>query len=74
MRRRLAVSPSLSLVSHTHTHVGGRGSIVVDSSGAVYWGTPNGLRRREPNAGPDASTGAGVTVIETSIDARIDTM
>jgi hypothetical protein len=36
-------------------------NIAVDSSGAVYWGTPNGLRRHEPGAGGDASTDAGVT-------------
>lgn len=36
-------------------------NIAVDSSGAVYWGTPNGLRRHEPGAGADASIGAGVT-------------
>lgn len=39
----------------------GDSNLAVDSSGAVYWGTPNGLRRREPGAGADASTGAGVT-------------
>jgi hypothetical protein len=36
-------------------------NIAVDSSGAVYWGTPNGLRRHEPGAGADPSTDAGVT-------------
>jgi len=36
-------------------------NIAVDGSGAVYWGTPNGMRRHEPGAGADASTDAGVT-------------
>jgi hypothetical protein len=40
---------------------GGSSSIAVDSTGAVYWGTPNGLRRHEADAGADASTDAGVT-------------
>lgn len=39
----------------------GDSNIAVDGSGAVYWGTPNGMRRREPGAGADASTGAGIT-------------
>lgn len=39
----------------------GASNIAVDASGAVYWGTPNGLRRHEPGAGGDASTDAGVT-------------
>jgi hypothetical protein len=36
-------------------------NIAVDGTGAVYWGTPNGLRRHEPGVGADASTDAGVT-------------
>ena len=38
-------------------------NIAVDPSGAVYWGTPNGMRRHEAAAGADASTDAGVTAL-----------
>ncbi|MDB4934784.1 MAG: hypothetical protein JWP87_1756 [Labilithrix sp.] len=40
---------------------GGSSSIAVDPSGAIYWGTPNGLRRHEADAGADASADAGIT-------------
>jgi hypothetical protein len=40
-------------------------NIAVDATGAVYWGTPNGLRRHETGVGADASTGAGVTELSS---------
>ena len=52
----LALDPQATIPDN----FGGDSNIAVDSSGAIYWGTPNGLRRREPDAGPDASTDAGV--------------
>ncbi len=41
----------------------GDSNIAVDPSGAVFWGTANGLRRRDANAVPDASNDAGITTM-----------
>ena len=41
----------------------GDSNIAVDPSGVVFWGTPNGLRRRDADARPDASDDAGLTTM-----------
>jgi hypothetical protein len=38
-------------------------NIAVDPSGVVFWGTANGLRRRDANAAADASNDAGITTM-----------
>jgi len=41
----------------------GDSNIAVDPSGVVFWGTANGLRRRDADARPDASDDAGLTTM-----------
>ncbi len=41
----------------------GTSNIAVDPTGVVFWGTPNGLRRRDADAQPDAGDGAGLTTM-----------
>jgi hypothetical protein len=38
-------------------------NIAVDPTGVVFWGTANGLRRRDADARPDASDDAGLTTM-----------
>ena len=41
----------------------GDSNIAVDPSGAVFWGTANGLRRRDADAGASAANDAGLTTM-----------
>jgi hypothetical protein len=41
----------------------GDSNIAVDPSGVVFWGTPNGLRRRDADAGPSPFNDAGIVTM-----------
>jgi hypothetical protein len=41
----------------------GDSNIAVDPTGVVFWGTANGLRRRDADAGPNAANDAGIVTM-----------
>lgn len=59
--RRPGPALDLDPFATTPEQLAASSTVVVDATGAVYWGTPNGLRRHEAGVGAGAANDAGIT-------------